>query len=211
MTTEPTPPAGPPFDRLDPLAGLLSYLVPGLGQITQQRYAKGVLFLVCLYALFGYGLALGGGRNVYLPDTVAVRDGLPRDPRVPREPAVGSLERLGDDLYARPHFAGQFFIGVAAWPAVYQYRTFDPETDEGPIFGKFMRTPPGPVLNQLQRDASKTWDLGWVYTVIAGVLNILVICDAVAGPAMRPPPEKDEKSKKDDEKPTEPKPEEKKA
>jgi hypothetical protein len=29
-------------------------------------------------------------------------------------------------------------------------------------------------------------ELGWVYTVIAGVLNILVIYDAVAGPAMLP-------------------------
>ena len=40
-------------------------------------------------------------------------------------------------------------------------------------------------MNQLQRDGDKTWDLGWVYTVIAGVLNVLVIYDALAGPAFR--------------------------
>jgi hypothetical protein len=40
-------------------------------------------------------------------------------------------------------------------------------------------------LNKLQRDGDKTWDLGWVYTVIAGVLNVLVIYDALAGPAFR--------------------------
>ena len=39
-------------------------------------------------------------------------------------------------------------------------------------------------LNGDQRDSDKTWDLGWVYTVIAGALNVLVIYDAVAGPAM---------------------------
>jgi hypothetical protein len=31
-------------------------------------------------------------------------------------------------------------------------------------------------------------DLGWVYTVIAGVLNIMVIYDAFAGPAFLAPP-----------------------
>ena len=40
-------------------------------------------------------------------------------------------------------------------------------------------------LNALQRDGDKLWDLGWVYTVIAGALNVLVVFDAVAGPAVR--------------------------
>ena len=40
-------------------------------------------------------------------------------------------------------------------------------------------------INELQRDTDKTWDLGWVYTIIAGVLNVLVIYDALAGPAFR--------------------------
>ena len=47
----------------------------------------------------------------------------------------------------------------------------------------FQRTPSEDELNRLQRESDKTWDLGWVYTVIAGVLNILVIYDAFAGPA----------------------------
>ena len=48
-----------------------------------------------------------------------------------------------------------------------------------------MRAPSLDKINQLQRDGDKTWDLGWVYTVIAGVLNVLVIYDALAGPAFR--------------------------
>ena len=36
---------------------------------------------------------------------------------------------------------------------------------------------------RLQRDGDKTWDLAWVYTVIASVLNVMVIYDAFAGPA----------------------------
>src|SRR5271165_7489210 len=51
-------------------AAVLSYLVPGLGQIYQGRVAKGLLFMVCLYGLFFYGMYLGSWSNVYLPDTV---------------------------------------------------------------------------------------------------------------------------------------------
>jgi len=48
-----------------------------------------------------------------------------------------------------------------------------------------MSTPTEDELNKLQRDGNKRWDLGWVYTLIAGVLNLLVIYDALAGPAVR--------------------------
>ena len=48
-----------------------------------------------------------------------------------------------------------------------------------------MQAPPEAELNKLQRDADKRWDLGWVFTVIAGVLNILVIYDALCGPVVR--------------------------
>lgn len=162
----PTIPAG----KLDLVAGLLSYLIPGLGQVIQGRIVKGIVFFVSLYVLFFYGWMLGKKSNVYLPD------GGERG---------NSISRLIGDLYNRPHFAGQFFIGVAAWPAVWQYYHFDDKKDEAPVIGKLMRTPPAEEINRLQRDESKTWDLGWVYTVIAGVLNILVIYDAIAGPAFR--------------------------
>src|SRR3954471_21796856 len=76
-------PPGPPAREFSPLAGLLSYLVPGLGQITQGRVGKGLLFLACIYTLFFYGQYLGTATaradgvtyhvasNVYLPDTAA--------------------------------------------------------------------------------------------------------------------------------------------
>jgi hypothetical protein len=46
-----------------------------------------------------------------------------------------------------------------------------------------MREPSEAAMNELIRNSDKTPDLGWMYTVIAGVLNILVIYDAFAGPA----------------------------
>jgi hypothetical protein len=163
-------PAPPPPVQLDYVAAVLSYLIPGLGQLTQGRVRKGLLFLVCLYALFFYGMYLGKGKNVYIPDYH------------PGEPTVN---RLASDLFTRFQFVGQFPIGMAAWPAVYQYYVYDKHTDDNAPLQGWMRAPNMDEVNRLQRDGDKTWDLGWVYTVIAGVLNVLVIYDALAGPAFR--------------------------
>jgi hypothetical protein len=171
---------------MDYLAGVLSYLLPGLGQISQGRVAKGLLFLVSLHVLFFYGMSLGSNKNVFLK---------------PAEGKSGSLRDLGSDLYARPHFLGQFWIGMAAWPAVYQYFHYNKDHDAAPEklapMRGFQRAPSDELRNELERDDSKRWDLGWVYTVIAGVLNLLVIYDAIAGPAFRERP--DEEKAKDKE------------
>ncbi|MGL6096498.1 MAG: DUF6677 family protein [Fimbriiglobus sp.] len=184
----PPPPTPPPLPPLDPLAGLLSYLVPGLGQVVQGRVVKGVLFFVCLYGLFFYGLVLGQMKNVWLPDPTP----LPPIELISRGGIrIGTGEGVGKSLAYRTHFLAQFWIGAAAWPAVGQYvLTPTPKFDGDPpprtLLGNYMQAPTEEELNQLQRDGNKLWDLGWVYTVIAGVLTLLVIFDAVAGPVVRP-------------------------
>src|SRR5436309_3711541 len=106
-----TPPANSPTPAraLMPWAGVLSYLVPGLGQIYQGRVGKGVLFLVCIYTLFFYGLYQGSGTvtvgettyrvagNVYLPDSVNEATN------------PFGLPDLLVNLYNRPQFVGQFW------------------------------------------------------------------------------------------------------
>ena len=163
--------------HLDFFAAFLSYLVPGLGQIYQGRYGKGILFFIALYVLFFYGMWMGHWRNVYLPDT-NVKNNM-----------LFTSKPLGD-FENRPHFVGQFWIGVAAWPAIIQYASFEPGPDKKhAVLQRWQREPSEAELNELQRNGDKRWDLGWVYTVIAGVLNILVIYDALAGPAFRDPKE----------------------
>ena len=212
MRNESSATASPPIHReYAPLAGFLSYLIPGLGQISQGRIGKGLLFFVCITGLFFYGMYLGNWSNVYLPD-------LTEDNNVPP---------LAANLYHRPQFLGQFWMGVAVWPAILQYMAYDRYDEQGPLFGSYQRFPyenrsasgsglppdqadnraerrrvrhdeiesgrlkptealadwKGQTLNELQVEGDKTWDLGWVFTVIAGVLNIMVIYDALAGPA----------------------------
>lgn len=180
--------ATPGKRKLDPLAAFLSYLLPGLGQIVQGRIAKGLLYFFCLYGLFFYGLSMGHWKNVWLGDYSQQTDVQILGRKVP-----GFLK----DLSYRREFAGQFWIGIAAWPAVLQYQTTEayPRSDDAlkenwqpkpnALFGSYMQAPPEPELNKLQRDGDKRWDLGWVFTVIAGMLNILVIYDALAGPVVR--------------------------
>jgi hypothetical protein len=227
------PPAAPPPPReYTPFAGFLSYLVPGLGQITQGRTGKGLLFLVSIYGLFFYGMYLGTGTvnaagleyrvsgNVYLPDTLPPN----ADPRLVNPMNVPTVFV---NLYNRPQFAAQFWVGAAAWPAIVHYLSDDDSrvrreaselrTEAGrlekkenaaaqaeelrtqaermekelqtgtgpgnPVFGQFERAPSEEALNALNTSRGKELELGWVYTVVAGVLNIMVIYDAIAGPA----------------------------
>jgi hypothetical protein len=171
----PAPDKVPPPEN-GPLAALLSYLVPGLGQIYQGRVGKGVLFFVCVYALFFYGMYLGSWKNVFILDEATDSSGLLSSLPFGKNSAIRRI-------LERPHFGGQFFIGVAAWPAIYQAWAYNPRQNDDPPLKGFMRMPPEEELQKLQRDGDKTWDLAWVYTVIAGVLNVMVIYDAFAGPA----------------------------
>ncbi len=171
----------PSAHNLDPAAAFLSYLVPGLGQLAQGRISKGLLFFVGVYGLFFYGLALGQWHNVYFADSAPPQ-------------RAGSWPRFVGNLINRPQFAGQVWIGVAAWPAIYHYwNDAPPESwdhkrnvealEKLPWWKQIGVALPEEQVNKMQRDGDKRWDLGWVYTVIAGVLNVLVIYDALAGPA----------------------------
>jgi hypothetical protein len=176
----------PPEPRLySPLAAFLSYLVPGLGQISQGRIGKGVLFIVCLYGLFFCGMAMGGWQNVYIAQTA--KDGT-------EEPAWENnslhLPKPVANLWNRLHFVGQFWIGAAAWPAIWQYNDLPvPSEQTSPFLHKFQRAPTPKEENEINEAYGKVPDIAWVYTVIAGVLNILVIYDALAGPALAAAPD----------------------
>jgi hypothetical protein len=180
----------PPPRKLDPLAAVLSYLLPGLGQVVQGRIGKGVLFFLGINGLFFYGMWMGQMKNVWLPDAGDLPDA--------DVPIAGKLYGVPKALYYRPQFVGQFWIGAAAWPALMQYAATRPDPDADPAgppptkyLGHYMQAPNEAALNDLQRNGNKLWDLGWVYTVIAGVLNVLVIYDAFAGPVIRDEDEPD--------------------
>jgi hypothetical protein len=203
------------IDLKDPrLAAFLAWLVPGLGHLYQGRTGKGVLFFVCILGTFVYGLWLGGGRVVYASSTQMLTSKFPF---------------ISREFAERWQYACQLGAGVVALPAYVQ--TWRAESNREPLFGdNFMRPPrkhpprkdpPGDMvgfestdqtdsanivkhpdeLAKWNYDLGDFFELGTVFTVIAGLLNILAICDAYGGPLVIPPPET---KKKDGDKCTEP-------
>src|SRR5262245_28045145 len=89
------------------VAAILSYLIPGLGQIYQGRFGKGFLFMVSLLGMFFLGQYMGNWQNVYMPHG--------------DDPGQARGRNTVTSLITRWHFIGQFWIGVAAWPAIGQF------------------------------------------------------------------------------------------
>lgn len=142
------------------LAALLAWLVPGLGHFYQRRYAKGVLFMVCILGTYFFGLALGEGKVVYA--------------------SWNHVER-------RWQFPLQLGVGLPAAPAVMQSLAVR-RGGEAPMLGGLM-TPPRSQeeLSQWHADLNIRFELGTLYTMVAGLLNILAIWDAFAGPVVSEP------------------------
>jgi TM2 domain-containing membrane protein YozV len=164
-------PAPTQVNLKDPvLAAFLAWLIPGAGHFYQGRHAKGVLFLVCILGTFLFGLILGRGQCVYAQ----------------WEPA--SMRRYS--------YLCQLGAGLPALPAlVGAYRSKSGNPDETlPFLSKrwympprFTQDPMGGIsyneLDEWYAKYSRDFELGTVFTMIAGLLNILAIYDAWGGPA----------------------------
>ena len=173
MSSEPAPPISHTPPEPSVLAAFLSFLIPGLGQIYQRRYAKGILFMVCLLGMFFLGQAMGQWQNVHLPRD----DG----------GGMGQRRTIGivGSITGRWHYMGQFWIGVASFPALWQFFGMPmPDEEKSAFLHNYQKAPRDEKLNEFLVNTDKSPDVGWVYTVVAGMLNLLVIYDAYAGPLM---------------------------
>ena len=169
------------------LAAFLAWLLPGLGHFYQGRYAKGVLFFVCIMGIFTYGLYLGSSPEVGTA-RVVYWSWKPQDKRL--------------------YYFCQVGVGLPALPAVVQ--SFRVKNGNAP-FGTFMAPPrlagergPDPnrlTLSDLHLRLGRFFELGTVYTSIAGLLNLLAIFDAFAGPVA---PDDGKKGKTEEDEDTEP-------
>lgn len=196
-----SPDDGTAIDLKNPaLAALLSWLLPGLGQLYQGRSLKGIIFMTSLMATLLAGLWIGGGNVVY------------------------ASWRLGEKRWA---FLCQAGIGAAALPAMVQSSLingpgkqplaaspwFAPPLVRGQLVSDayarrltagnpdvaeldFRRQPGGMVryepshaggqLSLWHLRLGRFFDIGSLYTMLAGLLNLLVIYDAWAGPMRQP-------------------------
>ncbi len=172
------------IDLKDPvLAAFLAWMLPGLGHLYQRRTAKAALFFVCIMGTFLFGLYLGSSN----------------------EPAIVSEQKIGWGRVVywswrngdkRWHYFCQIGVGLPAMPAIIQSMRMR-DGDEV-HWGGFMAPPwipspfppenkadpnnDQPTISDLNNHLHRYFELGTVFTMIAGLLNILVIYDAWSGP-----------------------------
>ncbi|MEX2111927.1 MAG: DUF6677 family protein [Pirellulales bacterium] len=160
------------IDLKDPIvAAILGWLVPGLGHIYQGRTRKGVLFMVTILSTFFYGLFISEGRAVYA-------SWVEGDKRLP--------------------YLCQVCVGLPALPALVQ--TYLVRSGREPLLGGVMAPPVDiAALNELWKRLNRQLDLGTVYTMVAGLLNVLAVYDAYGGPVRLEPDEQSPRKKDDDE------------
>jgi len=204
MNEPPKKPAIPPVESLtidlrNPwIAGFLAWLWPGAGHLYQRRYGKGLLFMACILAIFFFGLVLGQGRVVYAMHPAN------QDPAVGA--GFGGIFTKFAAIAPLPFWL-QAGTGLPAMPAVVQRMRV--KGGGQPLFNNWMAPPrTTQELNSWHRQLNQRFDMGVLYTMIAGILNFFAIWDACAGPAPSEPvdPKKKKDPKKDDPKTPEPKP-----
>jgi len=193
-------------------ATFLAWLVPGAGHIYQGRYAKGLLFMVCILSTFLAGLGLGRGRCVYATDSTGKLNyyyigqagvGLPALPAV-----VQSIKTAGGN--------DPFFELCERFPAdsasKLRFHKID-RTKEGEseadiprsetLKDGLMAPPAGPIypddpdtLGMWHFDYKHMFEMGVLYTFVAGLLNLLAVYDAFCGPAIVTAAQKQELEKR---------------
>ncbi len=167
------------------MAAFLALLLPGAGHYYQGRKQKAILFATCILGLFIAGFIIGRGRVVYAyPNTFKVTN------------LIRMLSKRGRAQIAqessqdfRIHSYAQALVGIPALPMILQSRIGPKPIDEQ-FLGGFMAPPPKGIpgdgnpdwLSKWNNEDSAGFDLGSLYTAVAGLLNLLVIFDAFAGP-----------------------------
>jgi len=156
------------------LAALLAWLIPGAGHYYQGRRTKGTLFVISVLSIWLLGFSLGGGHVVYASWAPGDR---------------------------RWHYLLQAGVGAAAMPALIQGNRMRQATDPSgrtvdgyePLWNGLMAPPNRPVVES-EADEVAAWyavygsgyEMGTWFTMIAGLLNFLVIYDAFGGPLAVP-------------------------
>ena len=115
--------------------------------------------MVCILSTYFFGLAVGGGHVVYAAWN--------QNPR-------------------RWQYFCQVGVGLPALPALIQAQRV--RTGQAPLFGGLMAPPvidqDGDQLSHWHKKYGLYFELGTLYTMIAGLLNVLAIYDAYAGPVI---------------------------
>ena len=179
------------IDLKDPgVAAILAWLVPGLGHWYQGRRAKAVLYFVAIVGMFGWGIYLGGSGESF-----------DRDGRTSRSATAGRSTSLGVPMITDFYYLAQVFVGLPALPAVPGPPDgAGTEGALGRIHGpadcrrgrtRTVKNADQPTADELNKHLNRYFDLATFYATVAGLLNVLAIYNAWAGPVVVKPAKKE--------------------
>ncbi len=176
------------------LAAILAWLIPGAGHFYQGRWAKGALFSVCIIGTYIFGLLLGEGKVVQTGGT----------PDLVQGPFLMRAQQ-------RWTFFPQAFVGAPAAIAVVQHMRvsgggtplfagwFAPPRSADELRKRYNTAADRDELAYWNEKLNSRYDIGMLYTMVAGLLNLLAIYDALAGPVIaedKKDDDEDDKKKK---------------
>ncbi|HMO14923.1 MAG TPA: hypothetical protein PKD64_16170 [Pirellulaceae bacterium] len=190
-------PSGVEFeiDLRDPrVAALLAWLWPGAGHFYQRRFLKGFIFMVGILSLFFYGLLIGQGRVVY----ASFR---PNDFRWQYfcqagfgTPAIFAfVQKLKTDGGGDPLLVlcDRYPPGAIVEGKLVEYDVIpkgsnfsEKRLKDGLMAPPFIVEDPNKndVLGMWHSAMKQLYDIGTIFTLVAGLLNFLAVYDAFAGP-----------------------------
>jgi hypothetical protein len=184
-------PDSPAIDLKDPaFAALLAWLLPGLGHWYQGRKAKAVLFFVCIMGLFCFGLYLSSSKDKCYDSEGKIGYGR-------------AVYFAWNNEERRLPYLCQIGVGLPALPALAQAIMMD--NHRKVLCGGFMAPPRAidtpradpnynqPTAHDLSKRLAHYLALAEFFTMVAGLLNVLAIYDALAGPVVIQAPAKKEK------------------
>lgn len=196
------------------LAVVLAWIFPGAGHFYQRRFPKGFLFMIVILSTYFAGLALGEGRVVYASmrkHDVRWQYFFQAGVGLPAAPAIVQAMKIKDG-------GEPFFIMSERYPEKYSeknphsgpikdFQIIGPDEKVVPGTDTYkdglMAPPAGPlyvnendVLGQWHYEMKHFFEIGTLFTVVAGLLNLLAMYDAFAGPAIVTPEEEEEMQNK---------------
>ncbi len=191
------------------LSAVMAWLVPGAGHFYQRRFAKGCLFMICILSTFFYGLALGRGRVVYASfekGDIRWQYPLQAGAGIVALPAVVQSFKTqnGGDPYFKlcERYPEDYPVESMRFHKV-DAQAFPDAVVDRTLKDGLMAPPAGPILEHgndvrgmWHYDYKHMYELGTLYTVVAGLLNLLAIYDAFCGPAVVTPAQRERMEKK---------------
>jgi hypothetical protein len=181
MSSSPSPSANRILMPPPPLVVLVGWLVPGAGYWLIGQRSRGAVVGITILILFVLGMLIGGIRVV---DSAFIESEKEHAERVDREQADAnrnppmSSPNLPTRVLQKPWFIGQFFAGPVALISDWIGTTWERKDAPEPENREESRERKGHLNAGSPFSHARVYEIGVLYTAVAGMLNLMAIIDS---------------------------------